>query len=146
MVGSIDHCIGGYDLITMLNTLEHMYNPIKELEKIHNLLDDNGHLLVSVPDIWNINIKKPMDAYLSNAHLFNFSHNTLGVMLFKCKYDICIPIYIEEEIGNKLYLLARKRDTSINVGFTKPNMEALKKHLNLCNEVFLNKYSQGGYK
>lgn len=97
-----------FDVITMLNTLEHMYSPKEILKKIHSMLSDEGVLIISVPDLFNINIKRNPDVYLSNAHIYNFNVYSLGKMLVECGYEPKHVDYTPEEIGNKLYMTAQK--------------------------------------
>jgi len=105
-----------YDVITMLNTLEHLTDPCKTLLKIRSIMKDDGILLVSVPNIFNTMLTRNMDAFMSNAHLYNFSHNTLTMLMMKCGLN---PIYMEtilEEIGEKIYMACTK-DTIKNLKF-----------------------------
>jgi len=99
-----------FDVVTILNTLEHMYSPLATLKKIHKLLNDDKILIISVPYIYNLNLKKPMDAYLSNAHLYNFSITTLDVLLKKAGFQMLSYIFVPEQIGDKLYVIAHKVD------------------------------------
>ncbi len=42
---------GEYSMISMIHVLEHIIDPHKEIEKIAQLLENNGILLIQVPDI-----------------------------------------------------------------------------------------------
>ena len=97
-----------FKCVTMLNTLEHVYSPTEALTKVHSLMCDKGHLLISVPDLFNTNIKNSMDVYLSNAHLHTFSFYTLHAMLKKCGFVVSHRFTVPEELGDKLYVLAVK--------------------------------------
>jgi SAM-dependent methyltransferase len=105
---NISEVTSKYGIVTMLNALEHVYSPTKTLQQIYDLLEDEGYLLLSVPDLYNTNIKRPIDAYLSNAHLYNFSIHTLSNMLIKTGFKPVQYYSISEEIGNKLYVLSKK--------------------------------------
>lgn len=97
-----------FDVITMLNALEHVTSPTAVLRKIHGLLNENGHVLISVPNLLSTHINIPVDAFLSNAHLFNFTAATLGIMMRKCGLMPVKVWLIPEEMGEKVYVLAKK--------------------------------------
>ncbi len=60
-----------YDAVTMFHVLEHITDPLKMLVRIHGLLNDNGKLLIVVPN-----------------------SKSLGVGLFKRNYNWNIPHHI----------------------------------------------------
>jgi 2-polyprenyl-3-methyl-5-hydroxy-6-metoxy-1,4-benzoquinol methylase len=127
-----------YDLITMLNALEHTHNPRSVLSKIKSLLTPQGYALVSVPDIFNLNIKRPLDAYLSNAHTYNFSVHTLSEMMRSVGLKPVVIRQFEEEIGNKLYILAQVDDTQVVKGIKPPNADQVRAFLNAINDAYVN--------
>jgi len=43
-----------YDVITLWHVLEHFYNPVAVLRKVYNMLDENGFLLIEVPNLNSI--------------------------------------------------------------------------------------------
>jgi len=97
-----------FDIITILNALEHVISPTAVLQKIHSLLNDDGHVLISVPNLLSTHINIPVDAFLSNAHLYNFTAATLGIMMRKCGLLPEKVWLIPEEMGEKVYMLAKK--------------------------------------
>ena len=97
-----------FDMITMLNTLEHLSSPTKELEKIRTFL--KGYLLISVPDLMSTNVHIPPDAFLSCAHVYHFDINSITKLVEKCGYKTVMVYIFEEQIGNKLYLLLEKAE------------------------------------
>jgi len=120
--------------ITMLNTLEHMHSPVKVLKKIHSIMDEKAALMVSVPDLLNTNVQITMDAYLSNAHLYNFTEKTLAAMLVKTGFRPIFSNYIPEEIGNKLYIIALRAKPQ-EPEYKKPDIEKLKAFLSCANDL-----------
>ena len=83
-VGGIDALAGEKaDVILYSHVLEHVYDIGGELGRVHDMLPDNGLLLVDVPGIFNIEQAYQADylRYLQNAHLFQFTTRTLtGLM------------------------------------------------------------------
>lgn len=129
-----------YDIVTMLNTLEHVYSPTETLQSVYNLLNDNGYLLVSVPDIYNTNIKRPVDSYLSNAHLYTFSPHTIGMMFNKCGFTVEGIYSIPEEIGDKLYVLARKTEPIEIEWDMHADTKSMKVFLQYVDAVFIGQH------
>jgi 2-polyprenyl-3-methyl-5-hydroxy-6-metoxy-1,4-benzoquinol methylase/predicted RNA-binding Zn-ribbon protein involved in translation (DUF1610 family) len=71
-----------FDLVTMMHVLEHLEDPLGTLKEIRsNLLDDNGFLLVEVPNFY------AHDSY-ELAHLSCFTEHTLSEMLKQAGYKI----------------------------------------------------------
>lgn len=99
-----------FSTITMLNALEHVYSPTEVLTKINSLLNDDGYVLISVPNIYNRTINLPVDAFLSNAHLYNFSEFTIRSLFDKCGFKVVNIDHITEEMGDKLYVLGQKHN------------------------------------
>lgn len=46
-----------YDVITLWHVLEHFLNPVEELKKIRDLLNDNGELFIEVPNFNSIKFR-----------------------------------------------------------------------------------------
>lgn len=135
-----------FDNITMLNALEHVLSPTAVLQKIHGLLNDGGHVLISVPNLTSTNITIPVDAFLSNAHLFNFTAHTLGILMQKCGLAPKNVWLIPEEMGEKVYMLARK-DVPTEIVFDddiKKRIEMTKHFLEYADRVFLLKHILNG--
>lgn len=133
----IDDVTNKFDIITMLNTLEHLYSPREVLFKLRDVLTDNGHVLISVPNLYNNTLNIHIDGFFSNAHIYNFSAKTLSELMMECGYKIKNIFYINENMGNKIYLLATKnksfnKDSIIqyfgidNVDYLRQRIEATK--------------------
>jgi len=97
-----------FDIITMLNTLEHVISPSAVLRKICSLLNDKGYVLLCVPNLLSTHINIPVDAFLSNAHLYNFTPATLGIMMAQAGLKPVKMYPFSEEMGEKVYVLAQK--------------------------------------
>jgi 2-polyprenyl-3-methyl-5-hydroxy-6-metoxy-1,4-benzoquinol methylase len=88
-----------FDVITMWHTLEHMPDPVANLQKSHELLKDDGLLVVAVPNINNLIMKTlyPLVRRKSfrlfslkhkELHLSHFSNKTLAAILNKTGFEI----------------------------------------------------------
>jgi len=131
-----------FDIITMLNALEHVTSPTAVLAKIHSLLNDGGHVLISVPNLINTHINIPVDAFLSNAHLYNFTPATLSIMMRKCGFTPVKAYLIPEEMGEKVYILAQKGEENEIVydDDIEKRIEMTKHFLEYSDRMFLLKY------
>jgi hypothetical protein len=81
-----------------------------------------------------------MDAYLSNAHLYTFSPHTIGLLLNKCGFSVEGYYSIEEEIGNKLYALARKVEPIEIEWDMHADTASMKAFLQYVDAVFVGQY------
>jgi SAM-dependent methyltransferase len=82
---------GPFDLIVLSHVVEHFADPLAELEIIDKLLAPDGLLYVEVPGILAIH-RKPeyaydLHQYLTLAHLFHFSLDTLTDVLGLAGYE-----------------------------------------------------------
>lgn len=75
---------GKFDLVVMTDALEHFFDPEKILNKIYSLLNDNGILFISVPNIESISfqfIGKEWAIISPLEHISYFSENSLDILL-----------------------------------------------------------------
>ena len=63
------------DIVTLFHVFEHMANPKLVMSRIYNVLTDDGHLFIEVPNILTKDTS-PHNIYFK-AHLFNYSRYTL---------------------------------------------------------------------
>lgn len=73
---------GQYDLIMLKHVLEHVDDPIRQLQQLAPNLTNNGHLFVEVPGIVE---KIPS---LQNAHYHYFSESTLESVIGQAGFEI----------------------------------------------------------
>ena len=139
-----------FDIITMLNALEHVISPTEVMQRIHQLLNNGGYVLICVPNLYNRTIHIPVDAFLSNAHLYNFSLDALTALFQKCGFEAVKTMQVTEEMGDKIYLLGRKVDHSkeTSLTITPEHIESTKSHLEAADWVYAwkEKISQMGFK
>jgi SAM-dependent methyltransferase len=105
-------CVGErrFDVVMMLNVLEHLRQPPETLENIkQNLLNANGLLIIEVPNEFNdFQTTAVKEHGLAEwwvcppAHLNYFSNSSLTGLLDKCGYDV---LHTEGSFPMELFLL-----------------------------------------
>lgn len=81
---------GHFDIVTMYHTLEHLPNPLEQLEKVRELLTEDGFLVVEVPnhDDWLIERSESYaDFYYQDAHAYYFDQDTLQDVLRRAGFS-----------------------------------------------------------
>lgn len=91
------HADGTFDVITLFDVIEHLPDPLGELEAIRRLLKPGGLLLQSTPDIdglfprMSYHVAKLLDYWPHPEpphHLFQFSRKTLSNMVEKAGFTV----------------------------------------------------------
>lgn len=110
-----------YDVITMWHSLEHLYDLKNYVIKIDNSLNENGLLVIAVPNYQSTDAKYYKEnwaAYDGPRHLYHFSYNAMEKLFFEYGYKILSysqlpfdPFYVSllSEIsvkGNKNIIIA----------------------------------------
>lgn len=78
-----------FDVCVLFDVLEHAYNPLNLLKKIHGFLKEDGVLFLLVPTLDNLSAKL-MENNLMNfkeEHLYYFNEQTIQNALTKTGYD-----------------------------------------------------------
>lgn len=96
------------DVFLYSHVLEHVYDIDTELGRVHDMLPENGLLIVDVPGIFNIEQAYAADylRYLQNAHLFQFTARTLSTLMARHGFrevhvdERCIGIYEKAPPGS----------------------------------------------
>ena len=95
-----------FDLITVLNTLEHLPAPSRFLRRVRGLLSEGGTVLVTVPNLAGKTVRISTDAFLSSAHLYHFTPETLRAMFMRNGLRVVVAGGRTEEMGEKIYMTA----------------------------------------
>lgn len=90
------------DVVTMFHVFEHLAHPRDVIKKIWNVLDDNGHLVIEVPNIHQAD-SSPHNIYFK-AHLFYYSRYSLMAAVSQYFELVCL----EDE--HNLFMAFRKRN------------------------------------
>lgn len=80
-----------FDVITMWDVIEHMTDPLQQLQECHRVLKDDGLLILCTPDIGSRVAKATGERWmgfkLADEHLYYFSSDTAQKMLDKAGFD-----------------------------------------------------------
>ena len=79
-----------FDIITIFHTLEHLANPIEVLSKLKSVHNQNGFLILEVPNIESYMAKKDGISwkFIAYEHIFYFSPETISDILQGLGYKI----------------------------------------------------------
>lgn len=91
--------VGGrrFDVVVLADVLEHLLEPRALLVQLHEVLQDGGRVLVSVPNITHVDIQLMLaqddwryrsSGLLDRTHLRFFSLGTFSEMAFACGFDL----------------------------------------------------------
>jgi SAM-dependent methyltransferase len=94
LVGSLPHPTlpaGGFDVVTMWHSLEHVHHPLEVLNSAHRLLAPGGRLLVAAPNIESLPFRLFGPAWYGldlPRHLTHFAPSTLLAMLRRAGFRV----------------------------------------------------------
>ena len=92
LVGELDKNLK-FDLISMSHSLEHLVSPIETMKSLGALLNENGHLVIAVPDC----SKDPFKLLIAD-HCSHFSVSTLEIFLENAGFEV---VRIESRIETR---------------------------------------------
>ena len=115
-----------FDVIHLNQVLEHMPDPLDALSRLKNLLEQNGLLVITVPDI-EANLHSPMTRF-HYAHVYNYNHLNLKKIIDKSGLQILNP----ETKSTKIY--AKKVVNPDNTKIDYDFIVNYKKIFHLLNE------------
>jgi len=133
-----------FDLVTMLNTLEHLPSPVEALRHLRRLMAPEGHLLISVPNLETRMINITTDAFMSCAHLYQFTLPVLVACLMKVGLKPTQYWVLDERIGEKLYVLSEAGEPQ-EPKYQPPDVLALVNHLQMMDKVIELKVLMGSW-
>jgi len=84
-------CNGFFDAITMIDIIEHLRYPLKEMKEVNRILKKDGFLLINTVDVGSAyaKIEGSNWGHLNpSEHLVVFSRQTIKKLLEKCGFEI----------------------------------------------------------
>ena len=88
-----------FDAVTLLDTVEHLQDPVNILREVRRVLKKDGILIVTTPDVNSLSRTMAGEAWavLSPAeHLYNFSKKTLGKLMAVSGFS---PLMIKNQVN-----------------------------------------------
>lgn len=103
-----------YDLVTCIQTLEHLLNPVLFIHKAKKTLSKNGYLFIEVPDS-EFPKYDQLPEYYTFDHLFHFTEKSLAYILEKSGFEIIAVSHLDNKPDSGtpfrvLRVLAKKND------------------------------------
>lgn len=104
-----------FDVITSFHVIEHIKNPLIVLEKLKNLLEDNGKLIIEVPNANDVLLSIYENEAFSNftywsCHLYLYTQHTLSILAKKTGLEVEFIKHIQRyPISNHLYWLSKNK-------------------------------------
>jgi Methyltransferase domain len=97
-----------FDIITIINTMEHMFNPKEVLLSLRDNINADGRIIICVPNLINSSLHTTMDAWFSAAHVYHFEIDSLMTLIKSCGYVPMFCMVSTEGIGEKIYISIAK--------------------------------------
>ena len=104
-----------YDLITSFHVIEHLSNPISILKELAELLDENGEIIIEVPNSDDVlltlyNCKSFQNFTYWSQHLFLFNSHTLARLIKQAGLKLTWIKHIQRyPLSNHLYWLSEEK-------------------------------------
>lgn len=113
-----------FDLVTICNTIEHFYDPIKALKQVKSMLNPGGQILIEVPSSEYPYPATLTGAFYSSAHNFTWNGNNMQYMLSQLDLNIENLGYC----GHKkcMILLVKPQEMMVANSIKQPDIEELK--------------------
>lgn len=80
---------GSFDAVVLLDTLEHLSHPLQTVRRCHDLLKENGVLILNTPDYNSLSrlmLGKDWAVLSPAEHLYNFTQRTLSRLLREARF------------------------------------------------------------
>jgi len=113
---------GKFDLITLVHTFEHFYNPLETLQKVFDCLSSRGILYMRIPDMGVEGIERDFTEHHLTIHPYIYTQQTLYMLSEKLGYEI----FRVDNLGHgqsDFYLRKRKEKFTLSVCMIVKNEE-----------------------
>lgn len=123
-----------FDLVTMFNTLEHIWEPIKYLKTLRKYI--RKCIIIGVPALYGRK-NCTVDAWFSNVHLWHFDAVSLKNILSLAGYNIYGRLPAMEPMGIKIHIAAYPDNDVRPIVIKTPYVDRIKNRF-----ITLNEYQQ----
>lgn len=112
---NLDNINEKFDIITSFHVIEHIKEPLKILDKLKNLLEDNGRLIIEVPNANDALLTIYENEAFSNftywsCHLYLYTHHTLNLLAKQAGFEVEFIKHIQRyPLSNHLYWLSKNK-------------------------------------
>ena len=112
---NVDNINEKFDIITSFHVIEHIKEPLKILDKLKNLLEDNGRLIIEVPNANDALLTIYENEAFSNftywsCHLYLYTHHTLNLLAKQAGFEVEFIKHIQRyPLSNHLYWLSKNK-------------------------------------
>lgn len=119
---------GSFDLIVLLQVLEHIKAPITFLANLRRYLKDDGYICVEVPNMNDAllsvyKVKPFADFWFIDPHLYYFTTETLGKVMVKSGFSGKVKSTQEYNFLNHLHwILTGSPQPSATIGMSTPHL------------------------
>lgn len=109
---NIDNIKNKFDIITSFHVIEHIKEPLDILEKLKNLLEDDGKLIIEVPNANDALLTIYENEAFSNftywsCHLYLYTQHTLNILAKQAGFKVEFIKHIQRyPLSNHLYWLS----------------------------------------
>ena len=112
---NLDNISDKFDIITSFHVIEHIKEPFEILNKLKNLLQDNGKLIIEVPNANDVLLTIYENEAFSNftywsCHLYLYTQHTLNLLAKQAGFEVEFIKHIQRyPLSNHLYWLSKNR-------------------------------------
>jgi SAM-dependent methyltransferase len=102
---------GFFSLVTSFFSMEHVPEPVEELEKIRKLLKPNGYAYIIVPNMYSANISD----MLVVDHIQHYSETSMRLLLARCGFEMIEADHYSHSQGS-IYIAKPLQSSADTIG------------------------------
>jgi len=101
-----------FDFIIMRHVLEHCLDPVEVLQKLKNVLTEDGIIYIAVPDAYAPTVAFT-DSFFRVVHTYYFNKISLANILNKSGYEVVSMVEGDKHHNDELFVFGKKSETAI---------------------------------
>lgn len=126
-----------FDVVCIRNVIEHVYSAKEFLNVAKEMINENGYLLIEVPSADRPYVGQPPDSFLSAAHIFTYTADSIKELARQCGLYVHKLSYS----GHKncmLILLKKGKQSTMSTNNHALLYKKLKEMYGECSKTFFN--------